>query len=187
MRKKFCAALLVVVMLVSLLPMGVFAAEHTWPTYNTTNRMPFRPEHGYVSQQNPPTFTWNNVGGNASSYELEVYKGYKEEDALAVTPAYSKTGIKDNYFNMPETLEAGEYYWWRVRYIHKSGTASDWTEPRKFRIDPDAYEFTSPDIDTLLGRIPTEHPRILTTPENLEEFKTTEKTAKPPMRYTKAL
>ena len=176
MRKKFCAALLVVVMLVSILPVGVFAAEYTWPTYTTTNRMPFRPEHGYVSEQNPPTFTWNNMGGNASSYELEVYEGYllekNNEGEITNTKAYSKKGITRNYFNMPETLTPGNYYWWRVRYVHKnSGTASVWTEPRKFRIDPDAYEFVSPDIDTLLGRIPTEHPRILTTPENLEEFK----------------
>ena len=172
MRKtRLTAIILVIALVVSLLPISTMAAEEPWPKINGTNNMPFMPPHNYVSEQNPPNFTWYRVGGNALSYELEVYEGYLWADALDGGVAYSKSGITRNYFNMPETLTAGKYYWWRVRYMHKNGNPGAWTEARRFRIDTEAYEFTTPDIDTLLERIPQGHPRILTTPETLEEFR----------------
>lgn len=170
MRKtRIIATIVAVAMAVSLLPVMAFGAEVSWPVINGTNNMPFMPPHNYVSEQNPPNFTWFRVNGTNVTYELEVYEGYIWEDASKLR-VYNKSGIVRNYFNMPQTLTSGKYYWWRVRF-HKGEDTGAWTEARRFRIDPDAYEFVTPDIDTLLSRIPQGHPRILATPDTLEEFK----------------
>ena len=104
--------------------------------------MPFMPSDGYVSRQNPPDFTWGLVDG-AEAYELEVSIDEKFENiAYKVKAPY-------NFHNFDRIFKTGIKYWWRVRYI-KDGKPSEFSAPRRFRIDPRAYEFPVPDIDTLM-------------------------------------
>ena len=52
--------------------------------------MPFRPVDKYVSQQNPPTFTWPYVAG--AEYDLIICSDNKLSNVK-----YSKNRLKDNF------------------------------------------------------------------------------------------
>ena len=133
-------------------------------TRKDTREMPFEPSHNYVSQQNPPDFTWPIYNG-CTAYDLIVCS-----DPELKNVAYEQKGIKANYFNFNYTFEAGKTYYWAVKC--SEGRITGYSDARKFSITPDAYEFTVPDIDTLLARIPKTHPRLYTTADQLEEFRT---------------
>lgn len=139
--------------------------ELSWPAVSSHGRdMPFTPPDKYVSQQNPPTYKWKYVS-NAKFYELQIST---DREFTNVVKKYEN--INTNYFSAPDTLAPGETYYWRVRYFTGSGV-SHWTEARRFRVSPDAYEYTFPGVEEVLKRVPKSHPRILTTPENADEFR----------------
>lgn len=124
----------------------------------------FRPEDKYVSVQNPTSFTWPFVK-EADSFDLILCS-----DEALTDVKYKWEGIKLNLYTPNHTIEAGVSYYWAVRY-HIKGRTSVWSEPRRLRIDPDAYEAVMEDIDIIMSRIPASHPRVFTTPEKLEEFR----------------
>jgi len=141
---------------------GWRSAGFTFPTHG--RMMPFRPEHNYVSEQNPPDFMWP-LHSTADSYDLIVCSDPELKDVV-----YHKEGITTNFYNFDVTFETGVNYWWAVRFnigVKNSG----WSDARRFRIQPNAYEFVSTDIETLMSRIPEGHPRVYTTAENLDEFR----------------
>ena len=128
-------------------------------------RMPFRPADKYTSEQNSPDFTWPYVEN--ATYELRIAC---DKDMKNVER--SITNLKTNYYTFPNPLsQTGKNYYWSVRYTTSAGT-SDWSNPRRFRIDPNACEFTVPNADVLLRRIPGGHPRVIATLESLEDFRT---------------
>ena len=162
--KRLIACVLCLLMVTAYLPYAA-AADLKWPEdFGMGGRsMPFQPPDKYVSQQNPPDFSWGKMN-NATSYDLRVCR-----DAEMTEVAYEANGIKNNYYNFPTTFETGTYYW-SVRY--KTGSAeSEWTQPRRFRIDPDAWEFAVPSLEEMLSRVPKSHPRIWATPETVNELR----------------
>ena len=164
---RFVSIVVVFAMLFTFIT--VSAADYTWDmsiVYDTSDGrgMPFSPPDKYVSQQNPPDFTWPYVSG-ALEYELKVCT-----DSGLSSVAYQKSGLTNNYYNFETTFDTGVNYYWSVRY-RVSGGYSEWSEARRFRIDPDAVEFPVPDIEILLDRVPAGHPRIYTTPEDLSSFR----------------
>lgn len=168
---KKISILLVFVMILQLCMASMaFAAELKWPSdYGLQGRhMPFRPEDKYVSEQNPPDFSWPAVKG-AISYNLKVCK-----DAELTDVAYEKSAITDNFYNFDTIFETGTYYW-SVSYRTTTGQ-SEWTEARRFRIDPDASAFAVPSLDDMMAKVPTGHPRIYTTADTLEDFRAPLKT-----------
>lgn len=141
--------------------------EETWKTTiykNVGLDTPFRPSDNYVSSQNAPDFMWPYVEG-ARSYDLIICSDKELKDVK-----YRKDGLTKNFYTFPHTFETGVHYYWAVRYNDGSG-ASEWSNPRRFRIDPDAYEFVKPETSELLARVPKTHPRLYTQPDKLEEFR----------------
>lgn len=126
--------------------------------------MSYRPKDKYVSQQNPPNFTWPFVEG-VEKFDLIICS-----DEALTDVEYKWEGLKLNVFTPDCLLETGVKYFWSVRY-YINGEKSEWSEARRFRIDPDAHEAVMEDIDTIVSRIPASHPRVFTTPEKLEEFR----------------
>ena len=126
--------------------------------------MPFSPADKYVSEQNPPSFTWPYVK-NAASYDLIVCTDENLSDVK-----YRRNGLENNYYNFEFAFETGITYYWAVRYYIGSSVSS-WSDARRFRIDPDAHVFTAEDIDTIMNKIPVSHPRVWTTSEKLDEFR----------------
>ncbi len=125
--------------------------------------MPFRPMNQYSSMQNPPDFTWPYIAD--AIYELKICT-----DAAMKNVAYEKKDLSKNFYSFSMPFEAGTNYYWSVRY-KKSGEESAWSDPRRFRIEPDASIFTVPDENTLLARVPAGHPRVFTTRNSLESFR----------------
>jgi len=123
----------------------------------------FYPPADYVSSQNPPDFSWPYVE-NAVCYDLVISK-YSDFRIIYA----SNFGYKSNYYNFPYTFDKDVYYY-RVRY-HTEDSVSEWSETRRFSISDDAVDFPVDDIDTMLEKIPDEHPRIAVNPETSEEFK----------------
>lgn len=189
MTKRIICLVLTVVMLASL-SVPVFAAEYpygrqnifikynhitpnefdkgwaaggfTFPTSGTM--VPFRPLADYVSEQNPPDFMWPQVA-TATGYDLIVCSDPELKNVV-----YEKNDLQTNFYNFEHTFETGVNYWWAVRF--KGGAVnSGWSDARRFRIQPDAHEFTTPDLETLLARIPKDHPRVYTTKANLEAYR----------------
>ena len=162
--KSSLCFLLIFTMLSSML---VFAAnDEPWDAnYNPENNpvMPFTPEDKYVSVQNPPDFRWGHVKG--AVYEVVVATDPELKDIK-----YQKDGIKNNYYNFNYTFETGILYYWAVRYKVGSKTSS-WSKVRRFRIDPDAHEFTVMTSEEMLEQIPKTHPRTLILPGTLEEVR----------------
>lgn len=125
---------------------------------------PFKPPHKYASMQNPPDFTWPMIDEAGIKWDLIICADEELTDIK-----YSKYGLDRHYYNFPETFEPGTYYW-AVRYS-KNGKTSGWSAARRFRIDPDAYEFTVPEPDKIADSIPVSHPRIWFTEDTIDEFR----------------
>lgn len=169
---KICSAVLAFSMIVSLCPAVLAAAAG--PTLKIPSeflnvdakvgaKTPFKPVHKYGNMQNVPDFTWPAIS-NAEKYDLIVCRDEELTDV-----AYSAENIEWHYYNFDHTFEPGTYYW-AVRYwIGKE--YSEWSAARRFRIDPDAYEFTVPDLEGIVASIPKTHPRIyFSTEEEKAEF-----------------
>jgi hypothetical protein len=140
------------------------AGSLQWPTKQDGYSRRFQPGNHLVSTQNPPDFGWPFIDG-ADAYELQV-----ATDSSFQSIVYEMNGISLNYHNVPQTFAGGQSYYWRVRY-HKPEGSSAWSEALKFRIDANYVPFVVPTVPELLSAVPTEHPRMLTTPDNLEDFR----------------
>ncbi len=166
---KFICLLLTAAVALNISFSAAAAAAYTWESgcvyINAGGSMPFRPADGYLAQQNPPDFTWPYVEGTGVTYDLIVCN---DEDLTDV--AYRRDGLTVNYYNFDTPFEAGKAYWWSVRY-HINGETSTWSDARRLRISLDAVPFTVPSGGEITARVPEGHPRIWTTPENLEEFR----------------
>ena len=164
---KFISIFLIISIISSVFSVSVSAADKdlNYAVVGNDNReMPFRPEDKYVSQQNPPTFLWPKVK-NIDSFELVVCSDKELKDVK-----YRKDGIKTNFYSFDCIFETGVQYYWAVR-TKKGSKVSEWSDARRFRIDPDAVEFPVEDIEVLAEKIPQSHPRIYATPETLEDFR----------------
>jgi len=134
------------------------------PDSDIGHLMPFKPAHMYNSTQNPPDFTWPRVE-NAEKYDLIIARDEAMQDI-----AYRKDGLPNHYYNFPHTFEPGFYYW-AVRY-YNGNKVSNWSTPRRFRLDVDSVEFTIPDgTQAILDAFPEAHPKIWFTEETIDEFR----------------
>lgn len=125
--------------------------------------MRYRPLDNYANMQNPPDFSWPWEEG-ATGYDLIICR-----DRGLTDIAYQRLDNPVNYYNFPHSFQPGIYYWsarWK-----KGSCCGPWSDARRFLLRADAREFPVPDTDTLLSRIPGEHPRIYTTKADLEEFR----------------
>ena len=166
--KKIISLILFSAILIST-GLPAVAKDYSWDDISTKTgvyitsdgvSMPWRPVNGYVSEQNPPDFTWPYVN-KATSYDFRICTRPYPNDGKV----YGVDGLTVNYHNLNQTLETGKVYYWFVRY-NKADGSSDWSEPRKFTIDPDAHIFTVESIDDIMKKVPSSHPRIFTTHDN---------------------
>lgn len=171
--KKIISIILLAVMYMGLAMPVVSAESYSWNDINTNTGvyissngmgMPFRPTDKYASMQNPPDFTWPYVNG-AEEYQIKICT---DENLSSIK--YAKNEIKNNYYNFDIPFETGINYYWSVRY-RKNGIYSEWSDARRFRIEPGATVFTVPSVEELANRVPSVHPRVFTTVEKLEEFR----------------
>ena len=116
--------------------------EETWiySQKSSGRNVPFAPADKYVSEQNSPDFMWPYVT-DAEKYDLIVCSDPQLKDIK-----YYAYNLTNNFYTFPNTFYEGVYYYWAVRYF--DGTEySDWSNARRFRIKPGAYEFAYPGAD----------------------------------------
>ena len=128
----------------------------------------------------------------AERYELIVCRDEAMQDVayhrglqgMYAGKEYHDPVMAGNFYNFPEPFEIGTYYW-SVRFIGRERNpqslepvsnetvVSKWSPPRRFRIDPDAWEFPFQPIEKQMEKLKTlvAHPRIWTNPEDLEKFR----------------
>ena len=123
----------------------------------------FRPHDGKASAVNPPGFVWRPQGG--VTYELECAR-----DRAFRSVAYRAKGIEFNCHCPPQQLSEGPWHW-RVRSRDRKGGLSGWSRLRSFTVDRDAVVFPMPSRGDLVGRIPTEHPRLFVRPEDIPKLR----------------
>lgn len=167
--KKVISIVLTAALVFGMLPISILAdGELKWEDRESTfkasgQEWAFRPPAAYVSEQNPPDFSWPKVNG-ASGYELIVCRDEQMTDI-----AYENRALDRHYYNFPNAFEPGIYYW-SVRY-KANGKISEWTNPSRFIITPDAPAFPVDDIDTMLEKLPKSHPRLILNQSNLPAFR----------------
>lgn len=125
----------------------------------------FRPFEDAKSEQNPPCFSWPYVGG-ATAYDLVIARDAEFSDI-----AYEKYGLSSNYYNFPCLFETGVIYYWTVRY-HTSFGTSEWREPSRFLVLPEAYEFPVPPMEETVEKLKSwNHPKNIFNEKNIDEFR----------------
>ncbi len=139
-----------------------YSVKSCWDDNMKELDMPFRPFDKQVVMQNPPDFSWKYVDG-AESYNIRISTNTSMTDII-----YKKTGVLKNILNPETAFNEGTYYW-QVQYV-KDGTTSDWSNVRRFRIDEDNVKFLVDDIDTMLSKIPDNHPRVYINENNRNEI-----------------
>lgn len=138
-----------------------------WPTNLVAGTyMHFKPADQAVTSQNAPDFAWPYIAG-ADKYELQIAAA---ADSAFSAPVYAINDLKLNLHNLPDPLEPGNSYNWRVRF-HIAAGWSEWSDSRKFRLTPDAVSFTVPELDDLFKNVSATHPRILTNADDLDDFR----------------
>jgi hypothetical protein len=78
------------------------------------------PAAGATNVPTKPVFQWSAVLG-AVSYDLQV-----ADNPVFVNPLDAQTGLNTTVWAYTKTLEPGKVYYWRVRAVAASGTASAW-------------------------------------------------------------
>ena len=164
MKKLIC--LLIIFSILIPMSISAFAAnEVEWP-YVLNTAMPFKPADNYVSQNNPPSFSWPLISDTAT-YDLRICED-KE-----MTQEYKKVENLDrNVYNFGEMFDVEKKYYWSVRF-KDGGKTSVWTEPREFIIDSNAVDFTMPQFtkEYISSAIIKTHPRLLLNDSILAKLK----------------
>ena len=158
--KKIMAMFLAATMLFGMLPAAIGVAAPAWPTNRvdaTGEFMPFQPVDQYYSQQNPPGFTWPPIS-YAASYTLKVAGNADMTEGIVTKDGESKgvvtiSGLPLNVYSFSYAFQPDREYYWSVQFKTKSGTESEWSTPRRFYIDQDAYTFIPPAISDLSAKL----------------------------------
>ncbi len=143
--------------------LGVLALSAAEPFRESTPKSDewgFRPAAGENSAVTPAPFVWQPQP-EAESYELEYAR-----DGKFTSGAIRVAGLAWNAHCPPQVMAPGDWFW-RVRFLGKSGTPSEWSSVRRFTIAGDAVAVPMPPRREFEARIPGTHPRLLLRPEEL--------------------
>lgn len=125
-----------------------------------------RPPEGAVLEVSPPGFCWWRADERGTvRYRLMIRKS--DDSIVYVSPL-----LHDPVHVPTKAFPAGQYQW-TVDAIDQRGQIRDTLSPRTFEIAADAFEQPWIDADTLLARVPQDHPRLLFPTAQLEEIRKT--------------
>ena len=128
----------------------------------------YHPDNGTTVATTPPWFSWVPAQGEVT-YDVEI----QEEGVTSSTRSWH--GIKYALFTPELVLPPGKYRWhYRVR--ESLSSTGPWSRWRSFVVPPEASPFPRPSIDTVLQSLPTTHPRMLITSQDLQWVRALRKT-----------
>lgn len=123
----------------------------------------YRPGEDERVKLNPPSLCWI-AEPQAATYVVEVSTSEDFADALRVS------NVVWNTYTHFEPFKPGKYFW-RYRFVAKSGELSGWSKIRSFVVTEDATVFPMPTKDQRRKTIPVTHPRLFMRPEDLPELR----------------
>lgn len=137
---------------------------------SVSNRPPAEDDIGYLPADgatagiNPPGLAWLPEPG-AVAYMVQLARDADfERGTITIEKApytlYTHTSI----------LEPGIWYW-RYACLDSTGTRSNFSQVRTFRITADVPQFPRPSEDLIRKELPGMHPRLMLRPEELETFR----------------
>lgn len=121
-----------------------------------------RPIDGMPAQTTPPSFVWQPQAG-ISMWELEVINADGE-----VIYTFADNPLTAH---RPSRVFTPGSYTWHYRGKDNSGRTTPWSPTRTFHIEEDTHPFALPTKAELLARIPTGHPRLFLTPDNIDAWR----------------
>lgn len=122
------------------------------------------PAPGSEVTVNPPPISWMR-DTRGTSWALEIAR-----DRSFNNPEVRVDDWPWLLYTHTEPLGEGEYFW-RYRFSDKDGQLSHWSEPLSFIVPKGTPEFPRPSAEELRKRIPSEHPRMYTTPEKVKTLR----------------
>jgi hypothetical protein len=152
----------------TLLALGMFAACQLAAfdvdlSEQPATHPPLAPADGEEVDLNPPPMIWR-VNDRAASYILEFAR-----DERFRSEAFRVEGIDLPFYNHSAELAEGTWFW-RYYVVDRSGKRSRPSPARSFVVTERSTPFPVPSTEELLASMP-DHPRIFTTPADLEEFR----------------
>jgi len=132
----------------------------------------WRPADGQIVHVNPPRFSWPYNPGTvvpADHKQEHTFTLQISRRANMSELAVNVEGTPYNFYNALPVLEGSYHWFWRLGY--DVGTETEqWSRLRTFAIAQDAVEWDRTIINNLAPRL-QQHPRIIFTPENVEELR----------------
>ncbi|MCF7847687.1 MAG: DUF4962 domain-containing protein [Kiritimatiellales bacterium] len=169
MKSRFSPKMLLVFSVVSLCagkPPQVDAATAGFPAQRPQRGSFERPLAGETLDISPPGFCWWRAGKRGQvNYRLHI------ADATGKT-VYASPVLTDPV-HVPGVVLAPGHYTWTVEALDKKEKVIDTRAPAKFSIAPNSFAQPWVAPETLLGRVPQEHPRLLFPGERLAEARAT--------------
>lgn len=122
-----------------------------------------RPADGAEAPLNPPALVWPD-DDRVAAWRLELSP---RADFSSGVIAYD--GIALNFFNGPETLAEGKWYW-RYNGTTAEGKTFPYAPVKSFVITERSQPFPVPPFERIIREMP-EHPRLFVTPDTLDAFR----------------
>jgi len=116
------------------------------------------PSNGEEPAFNSPSFQWPSKKKTTYGIRISSSKDFNEN-------LIEKQGIAFAIYNPHQVLNKGKWYW---QYkIHNE----EWNKIDSFTIKASTPKFKTPDIESILSKIPSTHPRILVNKTDLEDLR----------------
>jgi hypothetical protein len=123
----------------------------------------YLPADGSTSALNPPSFAWLHEAA-AATYTLELSTENDFRGALR------ETGFRWNAHTPSVPMAPGRYYW-RYRYVTRTGLESGWSATRSVIVPAEARVLPKPTPAEQRTRVPAGHPRLFLRPEDLPRLR----------------
>ncbi len=142
---------------------SIYAGFDVEDSEQPSTHPPLAPEDGETVSINPPPMVWR-VDERAATYTLEFARDRDfSRDVIRVE------GIDLSFYNHSEVLDEGTWYW-RYTVVTGDGEQSRPGPVRSFKVTDAAVSLPVPPTQQLLAGMPG-HPRIFTTPGELDAFR----------------
>jgi len=124
----------------------------------------YLPAEGASVETNPPALAWLPEP-RAAAYAVQFARDAafrREALTIAKTPyvLYTHTAV----------MAPGKWFW-RYATLDGEGVRSPWSLARSFTIAANAQPFPRPSDEIVKTRMPSQHPRLMLRPEELEDFR----------------
>ena len=123
----------------------------------------YRPAEGETVPLNPPALTWL-VDRGADRWTVQWSRNPDFE------PAHTVDQLPFNVYVHAAPLEPGRYFW-RYRFVTRTGQTSTWSRVRSFVVPGHAAVFPMPTRAEQRARLPEGRPRLFVRPEDLARLR----------------